>query len=84
MKKGYVAIDDYEVIAAGVDEEAVKDWVFDYFLKNYDQTEIDEILEDLDYLYLEDLRVDAVYRGYTDLWEYLEIDFDEVPIIGVD
>lgn len=84
MKKGYVAIDDYEVIAAGVDEEAVKDWVFDYFLKSYDQTEIDEILEDLDYLNLEDLRIDMVYRGCTDLWEYLEIDFDEVPIIGAE
>lgn len=84
MKKGYVAIDDYEVIAAGVDEEAVKDWVFDFFLKNYNQTEIDEILKDLDYLNLEDLRIDMVYRGYPDLWDYLGIDFEEVPIIGAD
>lgn len=84
MKKGYVALDSYEVIAAGVDEEAVKAWVFDFVLKNYDQTEIDEILEDLDYLNLDDLRMDMVYRGFTDLWEYLDIEFDEAAIIGAD
>lgn len=84
MKKGYVAIDDYKVIAAGVDEEAVKAWVFDFGLKIYDLIEIDEILADLDYQNLDDLRMDMVYRGYTDLWEYLGIEFDEVPIIGVE
>lgn len=84
MKKGYVAIDDYEVIAAGVDEATVKAWVFDFVLKNYDQTEIDEILEELDYLNLDDLRMDMVYRGFDDLWDYLGIEFEEVPIIGAD
>lgn len=84
MKKGYVAIEDCEVIAAGIDEAAVKDWVFDFVLKNYDQTEIDEILEDLDYLNLDDLRMDMVYRGFPDFWEYLEIEFEEVPIIGAE
>lgn len=84
MKKGYVAIDDYSTIAAGADEEAVKAWVFDFVLKDYDQTEIDEILEDLDYLNLDDLRMDMVYRGFTDLWEYLDIEFKEAAIIGVE
>lgn len=84
MKKGYVAIEECEVIAAGVDEAAVKDWVFDFVLKNYDQTEIDEILEDLDYLNLDDLRMDMVYRGCDDLWDYLGIDFEEAAIIGVE
>ena len=84
MKKGYVAIEECEVIAAGVDEAAVKDWVFDFVLKNYDQTEIDEMLEDLDYLNLDDLRMDMVYRGFDDLWDYLGIDFEEAAIIGVE
>lgn len=84
MKKGYVAIEECEIIAAGVDEAAVKDWVFDFVLKNYDQTEIDEILEDLDYLNLDDLRMDMVYRGCDDLWDYLGIDFEEAAIIGVE
>lgn len=84
MKKGYVAFDDYSAIAAGVDEEAVKDWVFDFVLKDYDPTEIDEILEELDYQNLDDLRMDMVYRGFTDLWEYLDIEFKEAAIIGVE
>lgn len=84
MKKGYVAIEECEVIAAGVDEEAVKAWVFDFVLKDYDQTEIDEILEDLDYLNLDDLRMDMVYRGFDDLWDYLGIEFEEAAIIGVE
>lgn len=84
MKKGYAAIDSYELIAAGVDEEAVKDWVFDFVLKDYDPTEIDELLADLDYQNLDDLRMDMVYRGYNDLWEYLGIDFEEAAIIGVE
>lgn len=84
MKKGYVALDDYEVIAAGADEEAVKDWVFDFVLKNYDLPEIDEILADLDYQNLDDLRADMVYRGFTDFWEYLGIEFEEAAIIGAD
>ena len=84
MKKGYVVIDDYGIIAAGVDEEAVKDWVFDLVLKEYDLTEIDEILEELDYQNLDDLRMDMVYRGFTDLWEYLDIEFKEAAIIGVE
>lgn len=84
MKKGYVAIYDYEVIAAGVDEEDVKDWVFDFVLKDYDPTEIDEILEELDYQNLDDLRMDMVYRGFTDLWECLGIEFKEAAIIGAD
>lgn len=84
MKKGYVAIDDYEVIAAGVDEAAVKAWVFDFVLKNYDQTEIDEILADLDYQNLDDLRMDMVYRGFPDFWDYLGIEFEEAVIIGVE
>lgn len=84
MKKGYVAFDDYSAIAAGVDEEAVKAWVFDFVLKDYDQTEIDEILEDLDYLNLDDLRMDMVYRGFDDFWDYLGIDFEEAAIIGAD
>lgn len=84
MKKGYVAIDDYSVIAAGVDEVAVKDWVFDFVLKDYDPTEIDEILENLDHQNLDDLRMDTVYRGFTDLWEYLGIEFKEAAIIGAD
>ena len=82
MKKGYVALDDYSVIAAGADEEAVKDWVFDFVLKDYDLTEIDEILEELDYHNLDDLRMDMVYRGFIDLWEYLGIEFKEAAIIG--
>lgn len=84
MKKGYVAFEDYGVIAAGADEEAVKAWVFDFVLKDYDQTEIDEILEDLDYLNLDDLRMDMVYRGFDDFWDYLGIDFEEAAIIGAD
>lgn len=84
MKKGYVAFDDYEIIAAGVDEDSVKDWVFDFVLKDYDWTEIDEILEALDYQNLDDLRADMVYRGYTDLWEYLGIEFKETAIIGAE
>lgn len=84
MKKGYVAFDDYSVIAAGVDEAAVKDWVFDFVLKDYDLAEIDEILENLDYQNLDDLRMDVVYRGFTDLWEYLGIEFKEAAIIGAD
>lgn len=85
MKKGYVAIDTgFELIAAGVDEEAVKDWVFDFVLKDYDQTEIDEMLEELDYRNLDDLRMDMVYRGFTDLWECLGIEFKEAAIIGAD
>lgn len=82
MKKGYVAFDDYSAIAAGVDEEAVKDWVFDFVLKDYDPTEIDEMLDELDYQNLDDLRMDMVYRGFTDLWEYLDIEFKEAAIIG--
>lgn len=82
MKKGYVAIDDYGIIAAGVDEEAVKDWVFDLVLKECDPTEIDEILEELDYQNLDDLRADMVYRGFTDFWKYLGIEFEEAAIIG--
>lgn len=84
MKKGYVAIEQYEIIAAGIDEEAVKAWVFDFVLKDYDQTGIDEILVDLDYQNLDDLRMDMVYRGFPDFWEYLEIEFEEVPIIGAE
>lgn len=84
MKKGYVAFDDYSAIAAGVDEEAVKDWVFDFVLKDYDPTEIDEMLDELDYQNLDDLRMDMVYRGFTDLWEYLDIEFKEAAIIGVE
>lgn len=84
MKKGYVAFDDYSAIAAGVDEEAVKDWVFDFVLKDYDPTEIDEMLDELDYQNLDDLRADMVYRGCTDLWEYLDIEFKEAAIIGVE
>lgn len=82
MKKGYVAIDDYGIIVAGVDEEAVKDWVFDLVLKECDLTEIDEILEKLDYQNLDDLRADMVYRGFTDFWKYLGIEFEEAAIIG--
>lgn len=84
MKKGYVAIQYCEVIAAGVDEAAVKDWVFDFVLESYDQTEIDEILKDLDYLNLDDLRMDMVYRGCPDFWDYLGIEFEEAAIIGVE
>lgn len=85
MKKGYIAIDtDFEPIAAGVDEEAVKAWVFDFVLKDYDLTEIDEMLEELNYLNLDDLRMDTVSRGFTDLWEYLGIEFKEAAIIGAD
>ena len=82
MKKGYVAIEDYSIIAAGVDEEAVKAWVFDFVLKDYDLTEIDEMLEELDYQSLDDLRMDMVYRGFSDFWEYLGIEFKEAAIIG--
>ena len=84
MKKGYVAIDDYSIIAAGVDEEAVKAWVFDFVLKSYDLTEIDEILEELDCQGLDDLRMDMVYRGFSDFWKYLGIEFKEAAIIGAD
>lgn len=84
MKKGYFAFDDYGIIAAGVDEEAVKDWVFDFVLRSYDLTEIDEILEELDYHNLDDLRMDMVYRGFTNLWKYLGIEFKEAAIIGAE
>lgn len=85
MKKGYIAIDaGFEPIAAGVDEDSVKDWVFDFVLKDYGQTEIDEMLEELDYRNLDDLRADMVYRGFTDLWDYLGIEFKEAAIIGAE
>lgn len=85
MKKGYVAIDSsFEPIAAGIDEEAVKDWVFDFVLKDFDNTEIDDMLEELDYQNLDGLRMDMVYRGFVELWDYLDIEFKEVAIIGVE
>lgn len=84
MKKGYVAFEDDGVIAAGVDEEAVKAWVFDFVLKDYDLTEIDEILEELDYQSLDDLRMDMVSRGFDNFWDYLGIELKEAVIIGAD
>ena len=84
MKKGYVVIDDYGIIAVGADEEAVKDWVFDLVLKECVWIEINEMLEELDYQNLDDLRMDMVYRGFTDLWNYLGIEFKEVAIIGAE
>ena len=85
MKKGYLIVDcDSEVVCAGADREAVLDYAFEELTRNCDQIEIDEMLETLDYQYLDDLRMDMVYRGFTDFWEYMDTQILEVPIIGAD
>ena len=85
MKKGYLIVDyDNEVVCAGADREAVLDYAFEKLTRDCDQIEIDEMLEALDYRNLDDLRMDMVYRGFTDFWEYLDIEFKEAVIIGVE
>ena len=85
MKKGYLIVDcDNEVVCAGADREAVLDYAFEKLTGDCDQIEIDEMLEELDYRNLDDLRMDMVYRGFTDFWEYMDTQILEVPIIGAD
>lgn len=85
MKKGYLIVDcDNEVVCAGADREAVRDYAFEKLIQDCDQIEIDEMLENLDYQNLDDLRMDMVYRGFTDFWEYMDTLILEVPIIGAD
>lgn len=85
MEKGYLIVDcDNEVVCAGVDREAVLDYAFEKLIQDSDQIEIDEMLENLDYQNLDDLRMDVVYRGFTDFWEYMDTQILEVPIIGAD
>lgn len=83
MKKGYLIVDcDNEVVCAGADREAVLDYAFEKLTRSCDQIEIDEMLEALDYRNLDDLRMDMVYRGFTDFWDYMDTQILEVPIIG--
>lgn len=85
MEKGYLIVDyDNEVVCAGADREAVLDYAFEKLIRDCDQIEIDEMLEALDYRNLDDLRMDMVYRGFTDFWEYMDTQILEVPIIGAD
>ena len=85
MKKGYLIVDcDNEVVCAGADREVVLDYAFEKLARECDQIEIDEMLEALDYQNLDDLRMDMVYRGFTDFWEYMDTQILEVPIIGAD
>ena len=85
MKKGYLIVDcDNEVVCAGADRESVLDYAFEKLTRDCDQIEIDEMLEALDYQNLDDLRMDMVYRGFTDFWEYMDTQILEVPIIGAD
>ena len=85
MEKGYLIVDcDNEVVCAGADREAVLDYAFEKLTRECDQIEIDEMLEELDYQNLDDLRMDMVYRGFTDFWEYMDTQILEVPIIGAD
>ena len=85
MKKGYLIVDcDNEVVCAGADREAVLDYAFETLTGDCDQIEIDEMLEYLDYRNLDDLRMDMVYRGFTDFWEHMDTQILEVPIIGAD
>ena len=82
MKKGYLIVDcDNEVVCAGADREAVLDYAFEKLIRDCDQI---EMLENLDYQNLDDLRMDVVYRGFTDFWEYMDTQILEVPIIGAD
>lgn len=85
MEKGYLIVDcNNEAVCAGADREAVLDYAFEKLIRDCDLTEIDEILENLDYQNLDDLRMDMVYRGFTDFWEYMDTQILEVPIIGAD
>lgn len=85
MKKGYLIVDcDNEVVCAGADREAVLDYAFEKLIRDCDQINIDEMLEALDYQNLDDLRMDMVYRGFTDFWGYMDTQILEVPIIGAD
>ena len=85
MTKGYLIVDcDSEVVCAGADREAVLDYAFEELIRDCDQIDIDEMLEYLDYQNLDDLRMDMVYRGFTDFWEYMDTQILEVPIIGAD
>lgn len=85
MEKGYLIVDcDNEIVCVGADREAVLDYAFEKLTRECDQIEIDEMLEELDYQNLDDLRMDMVYRGFTDFWEYMDTQILEVPIIGVD
>lgn len=85
MEKGYLIVDcDNEVVCAGADREAVLDYAFEKLTRDCDQIEIDEMLEALDYRNLDDLRMDMVYRDFTDFWEYMDTQILEVPIIGAD
>ena len=85
MKKGYLIVDcDNEAVCAGADREAVLDYAFEKLIRECDQIEIDEMLEELDYQNLDDLRMDMVYRGFTDFWEYMDTQILEVPIIGAE
>ena len=85
MEKGYLIVDcDNGVVCAGADREAVLDYAFEKLTRECDQIEIDEMLEALDYQNLDDLRMDMVYRGFTDFWEYMDTQILEVPIIGAD
>lgn len=85
MEKGCLIVDcDNEVVCAGADREAVLDYAFDKLIRDCDQIDIDEMLENLNYQNLDDLRMDMVYRGFTDFWEYMDTQILEVPIIGAD
>lgn len=85
MEKGYLIVDcDNEVVCAGADREAVLDYAFEKLIQDCDQIEIVQMLEALDYQNLDDLRMDMVYRGFTDFWEYMDTQILEVPIIGAD
>lgn len=85
MKKGYLIVDcDNEVVCAGIDREAVLDYAFEKLIRYCDQIDIDEMLENLNYQNLDDLRMDVVYRGFTDFWDYMDTQILEVPIIGAD
>ena len=85
MKKGYLIVDcDSEAVCAGTDREAILDYAFEKLTRDCDQIEIDEMLEALDYQNLDDLRMDMVYRGFTDFWEYMDTQILEVPIIGAE
>ena len=85
MTKGYLIVDcDNEAVCAGTDREAVLNYAFEKLTRDCDQIEIDEMLEALDYRNLDDLRMDMVYRGFTDFWEYMDTQILEVSIIGAD
>lgn len=83
MKSITVICDEYgDIIVAGLNDWEVRSFAFDKAYSDMDEYEWNELLEDLDYSTTEDLRADAVMRGFNDLWDYLGWDFKGGKFIG--